>query len=331
MNLDKSIFPEFSLDRNIIKWENFIETLTPVQKRGDLYFKRDDFFAPLGLRSINGSKLRQLIGLVSNYVKNHSGASELGIIHGAVSGSPQHPMTAIVARHFDLVCIAHVGASKIAGNTNLEIAARNGAHIINARVGYARTLESNAFSMRESETAYQNFFVLETNITVSEKRGRADGVRSFHLPAIRQVENLPEHIETLIIPCGSANSATSILYGLIKFRPPALRRIVLLGIGNVGSTDLSYLYNRLELIENTASENFSRPNENPKINQIAIVHYDLNTSGFCRYADLMPFSYDGIDFHPRYEGKCLNWLARFKPELLTETSCFWIVGSEPKE
>ena len=46
---------------------------------------------------------------------------------------------------------------------------------------------------------------------------------------------------------------------------------------------------------------------------------------------MKPYSYGGIAFHPRYEGKCLNYikenLAHFR-SLLNANSLFWIVGSE---
>jgi hypothetical protein len=47
----------------------------------------------------------------------------------------------------------------------------------------------------------------------------------------------------------------------------------------------------------------------------------------------MPFSHNGLTFHPRYEGKCGNYikdnLAAFRP-YINEKTLFWIVGSEPK-
>jgi hypothetical protein len=47
----------------------------------------------------------------------------------------------------------------------------------------------------------------------------------------------------------------------------------------------------------------------------------------------MPFSHNGLAFHPRYEGKCWNYitdnLTVFRP-YINDRTLFWIVGSEPK-
>ena len=58
-----TIFNTLSLSRNDIKWEDYLFELTPVEKIGNIYFKREDKFAPLGAGGINGSKLRQCIWL----------------------------------------------------------------------------------------------------------------------------------------------------------------------------------------------------------------------------------------------------------------------------
>jgi hypothetical protein len=54
-------------------------------------------------------------------------------------------------------------------------------------------------------------FRIETNITVTTSD--AD-IEAFHRVGSEQVRNLPDHMETLIIPAGSRNSAVSVLYGL---------------------------------------------------------------------------------------------------------------------
>ena len=60
----ESIFDVLSIDRNKVKWEDYISVLTPIERIGDMHFKREDLFAPLGVGGINGSKLRQAIYLV---------------------------------------------------------------------------------------------------------------------------------------------------------------------------------------------------------------------------------------------------------------------------
>jgi hypothetical protein len=60
--------------------------------------------------------------------------------------------------------------------------------------------------------------------------------------------------------------------------------------------------------------------------------HDVFANGYTNYEKLMPFAYNGLAFHPRYEGKCWNYiqdhLAAFRP-YLNDRTLFWIVGSEP--
>jgi hypothetical protein len=39
-------------------------------------------------------------------------------------------------------------------------------------------------------------------------------IEAFHRVGSEQVRNLPDHMETLIIPAGSRSSVVSVLYGL---------------------------------------------------------------------------------------------------------------------
>ena len=48
----------------------------------------------------------------------------------------------------------------------------------------------------------------------------------------------------------------------------------------------------------------------------------------------MPWNEDGIDFHPTYEGKLMNYMSRYPDrfpwwEPGDDRTVFWIVGSEP--
>lgn len=86
--MENSIFPVLSIDPDESKWEDHLFDLTPVEKVGDMWFKREDKFAPLGYGGINGSKLRQAIWLVLEQSKIEK--SEVSsLISGASIKSPQ--------------------------------------------------------------------------------------------------------------------------------------------------------------------------------------------------------------------------------------------------
>jgi len=333
-------FDTQSIDRSIIQWEDHILDLSPVEQIGDVYFKREDKFAPLGYGNINGSKLRVCIWLISEYFNKNP--KPVGVIQGAVTGSPQHPMVATICKHFGLDSVHVVGTPDFDSHKNLSIAKAMGAKFEISKVGYAKTLESMAYKLAEEK--YANYFVLETNITVNENRNSPQRVEAFQRVGAQQVENIPDHIETIIVPAGSCNSVTSVLYGIAKFKPKNLKKIILMGIGNYGSKDPDFIRRRLNYLSIATDTNlnvfdytFNKDSgdvlpftfdEFPYI----IEHYDLNGSGYCEYNDLMPFHYSGIDFHPRYEGKIWNYMKDNKnifDSYMNNNTLFWIVGSEP--
>ena len=62
------------------------------------------------------------------------------------------------------------------------------------------------------------------------------------------------------------------------------------------------------------------------------IEIDLIDSGYTSYDQLKPYSYDDLEFHPRYEGKTFCYmqdhLDQFR-QYLNERSLYWIVGSKP--
>ena len=103
MAFNKTVFPICTIDRQHIKWEEFLYELTPVEFHADAatgkgcYFKREDYFAPLGYGGLNGRKLRQAKYLGSKHLTK----SGIKYLVGAMSShSPQLPMQTAVAVHF---------------------------------------------------------------------------------------------------------------------------------------------------------------------------------------------------------------------------------------
>jgi 1-aminocyclopropane-1-carboxylate deaminase/D-cysteine desulfhydrase-like pyridoxal-dependent ACC family enzyme len=321
-----SIFSTQSIDRKIIKWENYLKELTPIQQVGNIMYKREDFFAPLGYNSVNGSKMRQCIWLINDFVIR-KGAR--GIVSGSVVGSPQHPMIASICKHYGLGCVITTGTRNIEDHEYLVMAKNWGAVFHASKVGYAKTLQSTAFKLQKRLYKHE---VVETNITVDAKLNSAERIYNFHLIGSHQVANIPDTIENLIIPCGSCNSVTSILLGLHLHPKPNIKRIYFMGIGNNGSNDIGYIDRRLESISKVIGSSITNSLKN-----IKRIHHNLNGTGYCSYSDMMEFSVVdgdiGIDFHPRYEGKIMNYIAENMSQfedIWNNKTLFWIVGSNPK-
>lgn len=317
----ETIFPVTGFDREEVKWEEFLKELTPVEKVGDIYFKREDYFAPLGYGSINGSKLRQCIWLIDGFRK----AGVETVISGSVVGSPQHPFIASICKHYGLKSLIVTGAKGVEGHKNLELAQKYGSDFKFVNITFSSALQSLCFKEKKRIPKSE---VLETNITLNERLNSYTKIEQFHRIGSYQVQNIPDHIEIMIIPCGSCNSVTSVLYGLFLYPPKNLKKIILMGIGNNGSKDINYVWRRLEGI----SKVINKPELCKLKDRYLFERFDLEGEGFCTYADTMPYNYKGLKFHPRYEGKIFNYMMKnlgiFK-QYLNEKTLFWIVGSEP--
>lgn len=328
-----TIFPD--LAPADVHWGDQTDKLTPVDTgESGLMYKREDFFAPLGYGGINGSKLRQLIYLMEP-MRGGTAVTACSVL------SPQSSMTALVGRHFGVGVTVILGATRYESavkHENVKIAVAAGAELKFVKVAYNPALQ-RAVKLHQAE---HGSYVVPYGITTPPEAGPRQ-VASFHLLASRQVVNIPAQTRTLVIPFGSANSATGVLTGLARYGPGAISRVVLIGIG---PNRLPWLWKRLEVIERglgldirslfTVRSHFQGAQSSADVQDTAgpvlLEHYDLHGTGYVRYADRRLWRQDGIDFHPTYEGKVMHWLADVRPHWhkpADGTELFWIVGSEP--
>ena len=63
---------------------------------------------------------------------------------------------------------------------------------------------------------------------------------------------------------------------------------------------------------------------------IGVYYENIIKSGWTTYDKRVKYHFDGIDFHPNYEGKVMKYVNEKYPEALNDKTMFWIVGSEPK-
>jgi len=221
-----SIFPKLSISRSDIHWEDHLKTLTPTEFINGMWFKREDYFAPLGYGGINGSKLRQAIWLMERYYHNNPNGR---LISGTSVKSPQLPMGSAVAMHYGLRSMHVVGGTKAETAIKrdmVKMATWFGAEFDIINIGYNANLQNRVKQINEE---YKNDFYLHYGITLPHDKFSAKDVTEFHLTGASQVQGLPE-VDNLILPAGSCNSATSVLLGLMINRPK-IKNIYLIGIG----------------------------------------------------------------------------------------------------
>jgi hypothetical protein len=305
----QTVFPQLALDRARVRWEEHLGTLTPWENRRGIWFKRDDYFAPLGYGGPNGSKMRQLIWYVNRFRPGRT-----HIVTGASIQSPQLSMSAIVGAHYGLPArqVVYSRPDTVLRHENPRIAAGFG-----AAFEYAPGPYNPIIQRRVADLTQPDSLVVEYGITVPHERYDPDTVRKFHEVGAWQVQNMPPEVQRLIVPAGSGNSLTSVLLGLLR-EPRGLRELFTLGIG---PNKLPWVRQRLEHI-GVRLENLP----------FRWRHHSLHDTGYSQYSDRFTGeSHDGIQFHPTYEAKMIRWL-RANDVMFEEPddrTAFWIVGSAP--
>ncbi len=305
--MSNTVFPVHSLDRRVIEWENYLGALTPWENRKGLWFKRDDYFAPLGYGGPNGSKMRQLIWYVNKFRpgKTH-------IVTGASIQSPQLSMSAIVGQHYGLPArqIVYSKPDTVLRHENPRIAYGFGAEF-----EYANGPYNPIIQRRVADLTQEKSLVVEYGITVPHDKYDPEAVRKFHEVGANQLSNIPDDVRRLIMPAGSCNSLTSVMLGLLR-DPKNVDELFTIGIG---PDKLPWMRARLQYM-------------GLNVDHLPFKwrHYSLHDTGFSKYSDHFKGEhYDGINFHPTYEAKMWRWLTQNNQFDFDDRTAFWVVGSAP--
>lgn len=286
---------------------------TPVENRNGRYYKREDLYRSEAY-GVNGAKFRACRYLIDRAVEN--GAVE--IVSASSVLSPQAAMAAVVAEENGVEATIVLGATRPDSATkhqSVKTAVLAGAELnTDTRIAFNPPLQRAGKALAaERPGAWQ----LPYGITTPDDAPWED-VADFLNVGAPQVDNLPDSIETLVIPFGSGNTAAGVLYGLLtRSVPNKLRRVVLVG---VGPDRMKWLRERLAYV-GTDLEQLGAEG-------IELEHISLHGT-FASYGDKMPETADGIVMHPTYEGKVVRYLDIFEPEWWTRrdgSTCFWIVG-----
>lgn len=304
--MSDTIFHDLSLDRYIIRWEEHLGDLTPVENHQGIWFKRDDMFAPLGYGGPNGSKMRQLIWYMNKFREGKT-----HVLSGASIQSPQLLMSAIVGRHFGLPSrlVVYSKPETLLRHPSPRISAGFGAHF-----EYVKGPYNPIIQRRVEELARPDSLVVHYGITVDHRTYDSETVRKFHEVGANQTRNIPDSVETLIFPAGSCNSICSLILGLSR-DPKNIRKVFAV---QIGPDKREWLAARLK----TMGVDIEKL-------PFQLMWYSLHDTGFASYSDHIKESFDGIDFHPVYEGKIIRYLKQDGWINGNDKTLFWIVGSAP--
>jgi len=239
---------------------------TPIERHDDVWVKRDDLF---GFAGVRGGKVRTCLAIVR-------GATE-GVVTAGSRQSPQVAIVANVARALGIPCRVHVPT----GSTTPEVAsaAAAGAEVRKHKPGYNTVIVARAKADAAESGWTEVPFGMECAEAIEQNR--------------RQVRDLPDDIERIVIPVGSGMSLAGILHGLDDIG----RSIPVLGV-TVGADPTERL------------DEYAPADWRERVTLVA--------SGSKYEAPAAETVWRGIDLDPHYEAKAAPHV---RPGDL-----FWVVG-----
>lgn len=173
-----------------------LNVLTPIEKHGGIWLKRDDMFRVAG---VCGGKARACWCLSQGAV---------GLVTGSVRVSPQQKIVSRIAEHLGIPARIHTASG--AFTSEMFDAQAHGAEIIQHKMGYSSVLASrskkDALRLKWSHIPFG-----------MESKKAVDCTRL-------QVRGLPSEARRLVVTVGSGISASGILWGLfdLKSRLPVI-------------------------------------------------------------------------------------------------------------
>jgi 1-aminocyclopropane-1-carboxylate deaminase/D-cysteine desulfhydrase-like pyridoxal-dependent ACC family enzyme len=174
------------------------DELTPVERRGDWWLKRDDLFSVAG---IFGGKVRTCHNLVTRAV-------ELGFCELVTAGSRHSPQCHIVAalgNAVGLTVTVHVPAGEL--GAEITAAQALGAQVQQHRPGYNSVIVARA----KAYAAEPGRFYIPFGMVCPEAVTATAG----------QVASIPDTIRRIVMPIGSGMSAAGVVAGLLERNHPA--------------------------------------------------------------------------------------------------------------
>src|SRR5581483_1933180 len=117
--------------------------------------------------------------------------------------------------------------SAIKHNENVRIAAQLGAYFWRSQAPYNPALQRMARELH-AKPEFANYYLIEYGLSVDGAPAR---IEAFYRFCSEQARSIPDDVDTLLVPAGSCNTTVSVLYGVARFRPKGLKRVVLIGVG----------------------------------------------------------------------------------------------------
>lgn len=173
------------------------EKLTPVQKVGEIYVKRDDLYEYAGVR---GGKVRSCRGIVEDYILKN-GSKPAGLVTGGSRSSPQGEIVAHIGMELGIPVHLHLPQGSLPDV--LKKLEGDNVKIFQHFPGFNHVLSHRASTDAKNSGFLEIPFGMISEISVKETS--------------RQVANIPfSKIKRIVVPVGSGVTLSGILWGLEK-------------------------------------------------------------------------------------------------------------------
>lgn len=285
-----------------------IDELTPIQQDYGVSFKRDDFFKPFGEYHVNGGKVRQAIYLFDKKIHELHTKYDNGVVTAASVYSPQSANIAAVAKQYGVKCISTVGGTT---EKNLDILPMMritkyyGSEIrIVAKHGMTGVIHKRMHDIAKE----LNYLPIEMGELMESSP------ESIFGGTARQVENIPDALDLLVVPTGVAIQLAGILKG-IELYNKKVKKIVALCVGPTREKKLEHyffdIYKDQRILSNS-----------PPIEWI---------QHKAPYAKPYNFQICGSWIDDIYEGKAFHWCMENDIFRQIPNTLFWCVGKRSRE
>lgn len=274
-----------------------LNELTPVEEYNGIYYKRDDLFQPFDDIPLSGGKVRQALCLIRNQLDNIRNNYNNTVITGTSVQSPQGIIVARAAKEYGVKSIL------VFGNTDEEHLKENNlthnamiyADRIDTRAGmaYENVLFSRICNICEEDRKV--YFLVKFGINLDEdKDAIIDSVAN-------QCANIPNDVEQVVVPAGSAIMLGGIIKGCRKFN----KNVHIIGVQISGYDRIESVWNILDYDE-TYKYDFIIDHTYPYSKHLNI--------------EVVP----GFRLDPVYEAKAYDYMLKHIDT--TKKTLFWVVG-----
>lgn len=269
-----------------------IDDVTPVDYVDDIYLKREDLFMPYEDIPINGSKLREIIAYIDDKKEIISKNGGLIICNDDQSSSRGLMIARVIRdnyKDFKLITFrpeVNHNCDRLTENILLQ-----GSHVTSQNV-------NEAISAWKDRSDAPKFFNLKLK----------ENIQSYEEPVFglfrKQVKNLPNNLDYLIVPCGSTITLAGILSALY-FENIKIGKVIGISSDN----------NDMHEVANSILKDIPCSYEYYVINNI-----DRNIP--------VNMNIGNVKLDPYYEAKAWKYvLDNLRQKISGKKVCFWITGN----